>query len=550
MNLLLHPHRLYSVVLQKRETISSFSSSDETWHLHLSSPLIRSLEVSLVPRSMSRPSSFSAAEKRNILIYILGLVLYKFGLEAFNGCILTLATNRYDHDAYRERSHPRTFERVGLLLALNQALQCLGAILIAPLIKHFPVRTVLSSAIVVFAALTGILIVLDSATGGQMKPKGFNATGRHAFSYYGSYSTHWILVIFSLTGLAYGMVESINRVIPRDLVGGQIQKLQKMDALIHLFYAISGAVGAFVTGLVLIPHLGNNNAFIITPILFTAAGMTWSLIGVLRKKQRRPVTTSTKTKGNLLRVFLSFGQSVYIGGKIVCSQRRFLWLFPCYSLSLYAHRYLEDGVAPQVARRYLGNAAWSEIIIGGSNFGELLGSIFLFLFSNSIQTPLPWLRLSAVSLMILWYLPFYSPSSKGIGHAWIIGATLIPVSLTWAISDISLSAYIQSTMTRLESSHENVSVLGSVMAFLYCSYIILYAIANPLIGKYVDRVYKSRGSIRPALFNTVGIQMTLILIIIAVSTLIPKNALQCNPEFIEEEDETDEMNPSDVLIET
>lgn len=39
---------------------------------------------------------FSPEEKRNIAIYILGIMLYKFGLEAFNGSITALATNRYD----------------------------------------------------------------------------------------------------------------------------------------------------------------------------------------------------------------------------------------------------------------------------------------------------------------------------------------------------------------------------------------------------------------------------------------------------------------------
>jgi hypothetical protein len=32
--------------------------------------------------------SFSGTEKRNITIYILGIMLYKFGLEAFNGSII------------------------------------------------------------------------------------------------------------------------------------------------------------------------------------------------------------------------------------------------------------------------------------------------------------------------------------------------------------------------------------------------------------------------------------------------------------------------------
>lgn len=77
---------------------------------------------------------FTPTEKRNIAIYICGIMLYKFGLEAFNGSITALATNRYDYD-YRGRTDTITFQRVGLLQGLNQACQCIGSILIAPLIK-------------------------------------------------------------------------------------------------------------------------------------------------------------------------------------------------------------------------------------------------------------------------------------------------------------------------------------------------------------------------------------------------------------------------------
>ena len=66
---------------------------------------------------------YTSTERRNIAIYILGIMLYKFGLEAFNGSIVALATNRYDYDAIRTKTVPRTFERVGLLVGLNQAFQ-------------------------------------------------------------------------------------------------------------------------------------------------------------------------------------------------------------------------------------------------------------------------------------------------------------------------------------------------------------------------------------------------------------------------------------------
>lgn len=76
---------------------------------------------------------FQPEERRNIVIYIAGIMLYKFGLEAFNGSIVALATNKWD----AVEGIARPFERLGLLTGLNQACQCIGSILIAPLIKRY-----------------------------------------------------------------------------------------------------------------------------------------------------------------------------------------------------------------------------------------------------------------------------------------------------------------------------------------------------------------------------------------------------------------------------
>jgi len=109
-------------------------------------------------------------------------MLYKFGLEAFNGSIVALATNRYDNEAKLNGTTARTFERVGLLVGLNQAFQCVGSILIAPLIKRFQTKIVLASAIFVFAIFTALLMIIDAATGGTLKPKGAKSSD---WSYYG-----------------------------------------------------------------------------------------------------------------------------------------------------------------------------------------------------------------------------------------------------------------------------------------------------------------------------------------------------------------------------
>ena len=68
---------------------------------------------------------YTPKERRNIGIYIVGIMFYKFGLEAFNGSIVTLATDRFNA--------ANTFTKLGALTGLNQAMQCVGAILIVRL---------------------------------------------------------------------------------------------------------------------------------------------------------------------------------------------------------------------------------------------------------------------------------------------------------------------------------------------------------------------------------------------------------------------------------
>ena len=42
-----------------------------------------------------------------------------------------------------------------------------------------------------------------------------------------------MIPVYCVCGVVYGMVELIRRVIPRDIVGGHIQKLKKMDSLVR-----------------------------------------------------------------------------------------------------------------------------------------------------------------------------------------------------------------------------------------------------------------------------------------------------------------------------
>lgn len=492
---------------------------------------------------------FTAQEKQNIFFYIFGIMLYKFGVEAFNGAIITLATNRYDQDAHATHTETRTFEKVGLLIGLNQASQCIGSVLIGPLIKRWRTQMVLSITIFVFAVSTSVFMIVDVTTGGYMRPNDFRPAHKNDFHYYGKYRTDILLPIYGVAGLTFGMVESIRRVIPANIAGENVIKLRKMDALVHVFYEIAGVSGALMVALVLMPRLGDNYAFIITPILFTAAGLVWLLISSVSNETnesetdlvpnlKSPKVNCCKAIGKTL---FSFIQSICTGAKIVFTNRKFLWLFFVYPLALYSHRYIENSIGPQVARRYLNRSDWSQILIGGSNFGELLGALFTFYFSHRMNGPILWVRLNALMFFILWYIPFYYPPTDQIKYAWLIAATLIPLGFSSAISDISLDSFIQSSLTRMESKHKNVSPLGAVMAFLYSTYIIIYLAANPVLGRHIDHVYNSKGTVQTALIYTVGAQLTVIFLVMTLATFIPRGARSLNP-VLNEEDETSDTN--------
>lgn len=58
--------------------------------------------------------------------------------------------------------------------------------------------------------MTTILLIVDAATGGSIKKPGGKVD-------YGSWNPNAIFIVWTLAGIAYGMVELIRRVIPADV---------------------------------------------------------------------------------------------------------------------------------------------------------------------------------------------------------------------------------------------------------------------------------------------------------------------------------------------
>lgn len=181
-----------------------------------------------------------------------------------------------------------------------------------------------------------------------------------------------------------------------------------------------------------------------------------------------------------------------------------------------------------------------------------MGALFVFLFTNLVHTPIPWLRFDAIFLLIVWYLPFWNPPSGQVSQAWIAAASFIPISFGWAAGDVSLAAYIQASLARLEAEETSISPLGAVMGFLYSTYIITYAIISPIAGAYVDRQFaktggaKNGGTIRPALKNIAGVHFSVLAIIVFCATFVPKGSFRLNPRLLDDVDLNEDLATYDV----
>lgn len=96
--------------------------------------------------------------------------------------------------------------------------------------------------------------------------------------------------------------------------------------------------------------------------------------------------------------------------------------------------------------------------------------------------------------------------------------------------DISLAAYVQSTLSEMDLSDQGVSPLGTVMSFLYALYIVFNAVLSYVLGKIVDRDSVATGTITNSLRQVGGIQSSVCCGTILLAALIPRGVVALNPK--------------------
>lgn len=455
----------------------------------------------------------------------------------------------------------------------------------------------------VFSIPPIVVMVVDSATGGSWGGVENGGTS-------GKWNPGVLFPLYMLCGVCYGVIEIGKRVVPRMLVGGEMAKLRQIDSVVtirttsysqsffliwtlqmHIFYEAAGTAGAFLSSTLLLKW-GCVYSMILTPFCFLISAAAWYFISPPPRPPRSPFRSSTATSDGIQhidpvfsaptlsitslsptrkatftlshllrtlgRVFADFGHSVLLGGRIIFTIRAFCWLPLGYSLSLYAHRYLENGLLPIIAQGYFGHAEYTQILVGGSNLGELLGAFIVLVVGGWCETPIPWVRLDALLLGLVWILPFYGRGFNGIktipvSEVWKLVPVIIPISMAWAAGDVGLVSFIQASLgapdqdedhpalhydsDELDNFHPDtksqsrsrVNPLGAVMACLYSIYIILFSVLSPILGRFADDT-SGAGAHRTVLALG-GIQYSIIAAVLVASTFVMRGSGAWNPKM-------------------
>ena len=141
------------------------------------------------------------------------------------------------------------------------------------------------------------------------------------------------------------------------------------------------------------------------------------------------------------------------------------------------------------------------------------------------------MRWDALTLNLLWVIPYAYPFIEPFSYVWLLALLLVFISSGWAAGDVSLSAFIQASLSERKAGKKgNFSPLGAVMAFLYAAYIASYALLSYGLGKAFDYHY-SLGEPRVGFFYLAGVMMSIASVIIFAATFIPKGTAKFNPSY-------------------
>ncbi|EFC45258.1 predicted protein [Naegleria gruberi] len=454
---------------------------------------------------------------------------FKFSYETLSGAIGLTILNRLDGNALGATT-------ILSLLTISFGLaQSISSSTVEGLLKIIRATRLYCLSLVFFALLVVVMIILEASTGGTLTTAGW--------------WTPWIIFpIYIFIGFSVGVMEVLRKIIPASILGNnESSVLKRINAGVHITYELAGTVGAFLSS-VFIEKMGTIFALFHIPVFFIAASIFLFFITVkeveifedsetkeqvnVPSTESAPTTSAQETtpqpNNKVLRILKKIGtviknyfKSMYIGAKLVLTNRYYIWLIPCFVIPQVLHRLIENIFLPAYSKNILKKGSYSGILLGGSNFGELCGAGMLLIFAKKVKLPTVWIVLDCLFLNLMWIFPFLTFNEKTDDNL-IFAICMVPammlISGSWAAGDISQVAYLQSTLSEEPNEKTGVNELAAVMSFLYSCYIILTTLIAFGLSQAIDR-FKENG--QPEFgFMTICIFMSVVSLVICVIYLV------------------------------
>ena len=494
-------------------------------------------------------TTFSKQEYFNVMIYMLGIAVWKFALETMNTCLSGIVLNRLDYNPVTGKGGANAGVTWTSMQIVNLTAQVVGVLLVGPLFKRFRPSNVLAATVFLWGICAVCIPIIEVATGGSIP--GIIDKGSLKSETWGKWTPLLIYMFYTLAGLFSGVIEMIRRVIPANIVGGNSIKLKEMDASVHIANEISGTAGAILSRY-WISYFGWGYALSLLPIGFTLASFLWTMIKPSEKQLKYEEERATKKSIGFISeagdVLYSAGFSIFYGAKLVLSSRNLVWLIPAYSLGLVGHRFVEGTIFPLYSKEILKNSDLQTVLTGGSNFGEFLGALAVLFLAEAVKTPIPWIRSDAICLLISWVFPFYKPTTDANAHVWTMFPLMALLSFGWSAGDVSLAAHVQGNLHQYDTLESHTTPLHSVMSFLYIINLVFYFVINFVCGKVRDSVVASNGNLTEMFINIAALPMTAAAVIIFASTFVPVGTFCWNPEGPKSKKEEEEDVATIVML--
>lgn len=289
------------------------------------------------------------------MLYLLGVLFWKFSLETMSTCISGIVLNRLGHLPNSKSTSEYSGITWTAIQSLNMLMQAIGALLVGPLFKRFRPCNVLGISTAVWGLIILIIPTMELASNGifpqELKRGSSNPT------YWGTWDPHLLYLVYPLAGLFMGIVEVVRQIMPAYIMGSDLHKLEKMDSMIKMVNELVGAVGS-VSAVYWISYSGWGYGLLIIPVGFSIAAFLWLKLEPSDQQLQKELELKRSPTGgserfNISHIIYSSFYTISYGAKIVLYERNLIWLIPSFALPMVCYKYVEGTLYPFYAKHVL-----------------------------------------------------------------------------------------------------------------------------------------------------------------------------------------------------